>query len=88
MQVLYPPQRIFDRPFSKKRGVLKGVYSEDDSDVMVVRFDEEDTMVAVGCTDGMVRVYNLNTANKLIELSTNRAHEKIATTALRWRPSN
>lgn len=54
---------------------------------MVVRFDEEDTMAAMGCSDGLIRVYNLNTANKLVELSTNAPHEKVATTALRWRPS-
>jgi COMPASS component SWD3 len=55
---------------------------------MVVRFDEEDTMAAVGCSDGIVRVYNLNTSNKLIELSTNKGQDKVACTALRWRPAN
>lgn len=88
MQVPLLSRRIFDKPFSKRRGVLKGIYSEEAADVMVVRFDEEDTMAAVGCSDGIIRVYNLNTSNKLIELSTNTGHEKVACTALRWRPTN
>jgi WD40 repeat protein len=55
---------------------------------MTVRFDEEDTMAAVGCSDGIIRIYNLNTSNKLIELSTNTGHDKVACTTLRWLPSN
>lgn len=55
---------------------------------MCVRFDEEDTMVAVGCSDGVIRLYNLNTFNKLTELSTNMGQEHVPTTSMRWRPVN
>jgi COMPASS component SWD3 len=55
---------------------------------MVVRFDKEDMMAAIACSDGIIRIYNLNTSNKLIELSTNTGNEKVACTTLRWRPSN
>jgi WD40 repeat protein len=45
-------------------------------------------MAAIACSDGIIRIYNLNTSNKLIELSTNTGNEKVACTTLRWRPSN
>lgn len=55
---------------------------------MVARYDHQDTIIAVGSADGIVRLYNINTLNLLLEVNTNPGTEKYPTTALRWRPSN
>ena len=55
---------------------------------MVARYDHQDTMVAVGSSDGVVRLYNINTLNLLLEVNTNVGEDKYPATALRWRPAN
>jgi WD40 repeat protein len=38
---------------------------------MVCRFAYEDAIIAAGYSDGCVRVYNLNTDNKISQIDTN-----------------
>jgi len=38
---------------------------------MVGRFAYEDSLLAAGYSDGFVRVYNLNTDNKISQIDTN-----------------
>jgi hypothetical protein len=38
---------------------------------MVCRFAYEDAIMAAGYSDGYVRMYNLNTNNKISEIDTN-----------------
>lgn len=38
---------------------------------MVARFGFEDSLLAAGYSDGFVRLYNLNTDHKILELNTN-----------------
>lgn len=38
---------------------------------MVTRFGFEDSLMAAGFSDGQVRVYNLNTDNKISQVDTN-----------------
>jgi hypothetical protein len=54
-------------------------------ELMVARFNQEDTMAACGYSDGYVRVFNLGTDNKIAEINTGvREHGPV--NALRWRP--
>ena len=38
---------------------------------MVTRFGFEDSMLAGGYSDGQVRVFNMNTDNKICQINTN-----------------
>jgi WD40 repeat protein len=81
------PFRIFDKPFSHKKPILKSHFYHN-SDVMVARYDYQDTIIAVGSADGVIRLYNVNTLNLLLEVSTNSGNDKYPATALRWKPAN
>ena len=63
---------------------MKSVISEK-SDLMVARFSYEDAMAACGYADGVVRVFNLGTDNKISEINT-CGKEAGPVNALRWRP--
>ena len=43
---------------------MKAVIQEE-AELMVTRFNHEDTMAACGYSDGYVRVFNLGTDNKI-----------------------
>ena len=55
---------------------------------MVARYDYQDTIIAVGSADGIIRLYNVNTLNLLLEVNTNLGNDKYPATALRWKPAN
>jgi WD40 repeat protein len=55
---------------------------------MVARYDNQDTIIAVGSSDGIIRLYNVNTQNLLLEVNTNSGNDKYPATALRWKPIN
>ena len=55
---------------------------------MVARYDNQDTIIAVGSADGIIKLYNINTLNLLLEVNTNSGNDKYPTTAVRWRPAN
>lgn len=59
----------------------------DEHELMVVRFNQEDTMAACGYSDGFVRVFNLGTDNKIAEINSG-VREPGPVNALRWRPQN
>jgi WD40 repeat protein len=59
----------------------------DNSELMVTRFNYEDTMAACGYSDGFVRIFNLTTDNKVWEINTS-PKETGPVNSLRWRPSN
>lgn len=65
---------------------MKAVIPEE-SELMVVKFNQEDTMAACGYSDGHVRVFNLGTDNKICEIDSG-AREPGPVNALRWRPIN
>ena len=47
---------------------MKAVISEE-PELMVTKFNQEDTMAACGYSDGFVRVFNLGTDNKISEIN-------------------
>lgn len=55
---------------------------------MVARYDNQDTIIAIGGSEGMVRLFNVNTQNVLLEVNTNSGSDKYPVTALRWKPVN
>lgn len=56
---------------------------------MVGRFAFEDSLLAAGYSDGQVRVYNMNTDNKISQIDTNPSKKQITpVNCLRWRPNN
>lgn len=57
------------------------------AELMVVRFNHQDTMAACGYSDGFVRVFNLGTDNKIAEINTGNKQSG-PVNALRWRPFN
>lgn len=65
---------------------MKAVIPEE-SELMVTKFNQEDTMAACGYADGRVRVFNLGTDNKICEIDSG-VREPGPVNALRWRPIN
>lgn len=56
---------------------------------MVGRFAFEDSLVACGYSDGLVRVFNINTDNKISEINTNSSpNETKPVNSIKWRPAN
>lgn len=56
---------------------------------MVSRFAFEDSLLACGYSDGHVRIFNLNTDNKISQIDTNPSKKEITpVNCLRWRPTN
>jgi WD40 repeat protein len=56
---------------------------------MVGRFAYEDSLMAAGYSDGCVRVYNLNTDNKISQIDTNIGkQEATPVNCIRWRPNS
>jgi WD40 repeat protein len=59
------------------------------AELMVTRFAYEDSLLAGGYSDGQVRIFNLNTDNKISQIDTNPSKKEITpVNALRWRPTN
>ena len=54
--------------------------------MMCGKFAFEDTLVACGYSDGIVRVYNINTENRINEIHTNTTSEKTPVNTVKWRP--
>ena len=65
---------------------MKAVIIEE-PELMVTKFNQEDTMAACGYSDGFVRVFNLGTDNKISEINAGTI-EQGPVNALRWRPIN
>lgn len=70
----------------KNKILMKAVIPES-AELMVARFNHEDTMAACGYSDGYVRVFNLGTDNKIAEIHAG-GKEPGPINALRWRPIN
>ena len=59
------------------------------AEMMVTRFGYEDSMAACGYSDGILRVFNLSTENKISEIDINaKPKENVPINCLRWRPQN
>ncbi len=72
----------------KNKLLIKSVISEK-AELMVTRFGNEDTMAACGYSDGILRVFNLSTDNKISEININsKPKENVPINCLRWRPHN
>jgi len=63
---------------------MKAVIPEN-AEMMVAKFNQEDTMAACGYSDGRVRVFNLGTDNKIADIETG-GKDPGPVNALRWRP--
>lgn len=57
---------------------------EGKKELMVSRFGHEDSLIACGYADGLVRVFSANTEKPIYEVS---VKENYPVCALRWRPS-
>lgn len=59
---------------------------------MVTRFGIEDSLAAVGTSEGYVRIYNLLKNAKISEVNTNvkdkESNSNTPVNALRWRPNS
>lgn len=54
--------------------------------MMCGRFAYEDSLIASGFSDGSVKIYNINTENKINQINTNSTNDKMPVNCLRWRP--
>lgn len=54
----------------KSKLVMKSAITEK-AELMVTRFAYEDSLLAGGYSDGQVRIFNLNTDNKISQIDTN-----------------
>ena len=56
---------------------------------MAARFAFEDSLLAAGYSDGQVRIFNMNTDNKIAQIDSNLSKKDITpVNCLRWRPAN
>jgi WD40 repeat protein len=78
--------RIIEKIPLKNKILMKAVIPES-GELMVAKFNNEDTMAACGYSDGCVRVFNLGTDNKIADIHTG-SKEPGPVNALRWRPVN
>lgn len=62
------------------------VYDDDDTEVFCVRFSPDDAMLAVGCADGVVRVFNADCGKLLYVLQREASRAQLPTTCIRFRP--
>ena len=62
------------------------VYEDEEAEVFCVRFSPDDTMLAVGCGDGVVRVFAADGGKLLYVLERETWRPKLPTTCLRFRP--
>lgn len=75
----------------KQKLCIKGTIKEK-SEVMLAKFGHEDSLVACGCSDGFVRIYNLVKSSKIAQFNTNikdkETNLETPVNAIRWRPSS
>lgn len=59
---------------------------------MIAKFGHEDSLVAFGCGDGYVKIYNLIKSSKIAEFNTNLKDKESGgntpVNILRWRPAS
>ena len=63
------------------------VYEDEDAEVFCVRFSPDDTLLAAGCGDGVVRVFNADSGKLCYVLERDAWRPKLPTTCLRFRPA-
>ena len=61
---------------------------ERQADTLSVQFNYDDTHLAVGCSDGMVRVYSSSSGSNIRNLNCKATGDSPGVTSLRWRPSH
>ena len=74
---------------TKKQEALKPLWtqtSDDDAEAFCVRFSSDDTLLAAGCGDGVVRVFHVDGGRLAYRLEACAAG--LPTTALRFRPAS
>ena len=75
----------------KQKLCLKSTIKEK-SEIMLAKFGHEDSLVACGCSDGYVRIYNLIKSSKIAEFNTNvkdrESNSNTPVNAIRWRPAS
>lgn len=65
------------------------IYEDDDAEVFCVRFSPDDTLVAAGCGDSVVRVFHCDDGRLAynLERDASEAMNRMPLTCLRWRPA-
>jgi len=63
------------------------VYEDEDAEVFCVRWSPDDTMLAAGCGDGVVRVFNADGGKLSYVLERDAWRPRLPTTCLRFRPA-
>jgi COMPASS component SWD3 len=71
-------------PITTKKIILKTFFGNPETEVLSVRFDQEDQLVAAGCSDGGIKVYNLTTGKLITNLMGSSGYAT-PTTCVRWR---
>lgn len=70
---------------------MKGTIKEK-SEVMLAKFGHEDSLVACGCSDGFVRIYNMIKSSKIAQFNTNikdkESNLETPVNAIKWRPNS
>ena len=71
----------------KTKLILKSTIPEK-AELMCARFGFEDSLLAGGYSDGNIRIFNMNTDNKISQIDTNPSKTEVTpVNCLRWRPA-
>ena len=61
--------------------------AEEEIDILMVRWNNEDNLLAAACSDGTVRIYEGGTCNFVRSLSCREEGDPMPVTSIRWRPT-
>jgi len=63
---------------------------DNDSEIFCCKFDKDDKYVACGCSDGKIKIFNLETGKMAFLLADQHSneYEVMPITCLRWRPGD
>lgn len=86
-EVLLRLCRIIEKVPLKTKLILKSTIPEK-SELMCARFGFEDSLLAGGYSDGHIRIFNMNTDNRICLIDTNPSKTEVTpVNCLRWRPA-
>ena len=66
---------------------LEKTIEESKSDTLIIQWNLDDSHIAVGCSDGILRLYTSNTGKVVRNLILRSSGDSESITSLRWRPS-
>eukprot|EP01017_Pseudomicrothorax_dubius_P010530 TRINITY_DN13774_c0_g1_i5.p1 TRINITY_DN13774_c0_g1~~TRINITY_DN13774_c0_g1_i5.p1 ORF type:complete len:365 (-),score=62.76 TRINITY_DN13774_c0_g1_i5:167-1261(-) len=71
---------------NEKKLILHSKFVWGESEVFTARIDPEDNLIATGCSDGLIKIFDINLSKSLRSVFA-CIGEPIPITGLRWRPS-